>query len=506
MTSDRSDTRPDTGPDTGPDNGPDTGLDPRDWDAFRTEAHALLDTCIDRLANARTLPWRPVPEAVRTGYDLPDDGAPVDLDTLRQLLENNVLPYATGNTHPRFWGWVHGTGLAEGLLSEVTAATMNANCGGRDHGMTYVERAVIDWSRRQMGFPESASGLLVAGTSQATVLALAAARLRALGPDVRARGQDGRRLVLYAGAGAHNAIRKAVELLGIGHDNLRRIPEGPSGMDLDALAAHIAQDRETGAQPFAVVGTAGSVDLGRFDDLHGLADIAAREDLWLHVDAAFGAWIRLAEPPWRALGDGLERADSLACDFHKWMYVPYDCGLILMRNAAEHRAAFAARPSYLAPLDQGLAGGDPWYCDYGIDLSRGNRALKVWTALRRHGTAGFGAAITANCRAAAQMGQLVDADARMALAAPVVSNLCVFTAAADLPADTQSALNTGIAQALQMSGQGVFSTTRATLAAGEVTCLRAAITNHRTTPKDITAAVTAVVQARAAQGTQIGTP
>ncbi len=469
-----------------------TGLDPSDWQEFRSAAHELLDACIDRLSAAADHPWQPVPEEVREGYALPEAGAGLDDPArLAAELRDTVLPHGTGNTHPRFFGWVHGTGLAEGLLSEMVAATMNANCGGRDHGSIYVERAVIDWTRRVMGFPEGASGILVTGTSQATVIALQAARLRALGADVRAKGQGGRWLTAYAGDGAHNAARKAIELLGIGHENLRRIPEGENGLDLDALKAQIAADREAGALPFAVIGTAGSVDFGRFDDLDAIADIAADEHLWFHVDGAFGAWTRLADAPWRGLSDGIGRADSLACDFHKWMYVPYDCGLCLIRNEDEHRAAFAARPSYLAALDTGLAGGDPWYCDYGIDLSRGNRALKVWAAIRAHGAEGLGRAISDNCRRAAQMAELVEQAPGMKLMAPVVSNLCVFTADETLPPEAQSALNGAIAQKLQLSGDVVFSTT---LAQG-VTCLRAAITNHRTRPEDITHSIAAVARA-----------
>lgn len=462
-----------------------TTLDPKDWDAFRATAHDLLDACIDQMADARAHPWQPVPAAQRAAYHLSGD-AKGEAATAARLI-SEMLPYGTGNTHPRFWGWVHGTGLASGLMSEMVAATVNANCGGRDHGMIDVERAVVDWTRRIMGFPDSASGILVTGTSQATVIALATARQRALGPDVRSAGLHAR-LTAYAGDGVHNATRKAIELLGIGSDNLRRIPEGDTGIDPDALRAAIARDRAEGALPFAVVGTAGSVDFGRFDDLHALADIARDENLWLHVDGAFGAWTRLAEDPWRALSDGIERADSLACDFHKWMYVPYDCGLCLIRDQGEHYAAFAARPAYLASHGAGLAGGDPWFCDFGTDLSRGARALKVWTAVETYGASGLGGAITANCRSAARMGAAVTAQPDMALMAPVISNLCVFTADASLAPAAQSALNIAISKALQLDGTAVFSTT----IVGGITCLRAAIVNHRTTADDIDDAIAAV--------------
>ena len=468
-----------------------TDLDPDDWDSFRVTAHMLLDACLDRLQNAADHPWQRVPEDIRLGYDLPDAGA--GQGGLAEVLRDTVMPYATGNTHPRFFGWVHGTGVAEGLLSEMVAATMNSNCGGRDHGMIYVERAVIDWARRQMGLPETASGVLVTGTSQATVIAMAAARQRALGPKVRDAGQGNAMLTAYAGESAHNSAQKALELMGLGRASLRLIPDGPTGIDMALLQARINEDRAAGATPFALIGTAGSVDFGFYDPLDQLADLAGQEGLWFHVDGAFGAWTRLADAPWRQLTDGIGRADSIACDFHKWMYVPYDCGLVLIREEEHHRAAFAERPSYLAGMKSGLAGGDPWFCDYGIDLSRGNRALKAWSTIRTHGASRLGAAITGNCRRASEMGALVEATEHMTLAAPVVSNLCVFTADDRLNPEAQSDLNAQIAQRLQIEGSAVFSTTEAR---SGIRCLRAAITNHRTGAGDVKEAILAVRAAR----------
>jgi glutamate/tyrosine decarboxylase-like PLP-dependent enzyme len=458
------------------------GMDPKDWQAFREQAHRMLDASLDQLEQVRDRPWKPVPQEVRDGYTIRGEGGDVV-----ERIARDVLPYHGGNIHPRFWGWVQGSGLASDLIAGMAGAAINANVGGRDHGAVYMERAVVDWTRQKMGLPEGAGGVLTAGTSQATVIAFQAARVRAMG-DVRRTGQNGVRLTAYAGQGVHNATRKALELLGIGADNLRLVPLVDGQMDGAALARMVAEDRAAGALPFLMVGTAGSVDLGLFDDLNALADLAAREGLWLHVDGAFGAWTRIADAPWRSLTDGLGRADSIALDFHKWMYVGYDCAIALIREEEEHRAAFAARPAYLEGADRGLAGGDPWYCDYGIDLSRGNRAIKVWTALEMHGEAAFSAAITNNCRLASHMAERVSAAPAMAMGAPVVSNVCVFTARADLDPAAQSELNAEIAQSLQESGEAVFSTTRV----DGVVMLRAAITNHRTRVSDVDAALAAV--------------
>ncbi|UWQ38577.1 amino acid decarboxylase [Leisingera aquaemixtae] len=463
------------------------GIKTQDWAAFRAEAQRMLEAALDQMQQAADRPWQPVPDDIGARYAVTAE-ARGPRETVDRII-SDVLPYHGGNTHPRFWGWVQGSGLASDLISSLAAAAVNANMGGRDHGANYMERAVVDWTRAKMGMPESASGILVTGTSQATVIAFQAARLRVL-KDLRKQGQGAVRLTAYAGAGVHNATLKAVELLGIGSDNLRMVPLADGKLDCAALAEMVASDKAEGAVPFLVVGNAGTVDLGLFDDLNALADAAAALGLWLHVDGAFGAWTRIAAEPYRSLSDGIGRADSIALDFHKWMYVGYDCGMALLRNEEEHRAAFAARPAYLEGAERGLAGGEPWFCDYGIDLSRGNRALKVWTALETYGEAAFSEAITGNCELAALMAAEVEAQPLMALGAPVVSNVCVFTARRDLPPEAQSEVNARIAQTLQESGEAVFSTTRA----GGRVMLRAAITNHRSREADVRAAIAAVVR------------
>ncbi|MEK0451973.1 MAG: hypothetical protein RL088_4241 [Verrucomicrobiota bacterium] len=469
-------------------------LDPDDWEQFRTNAHNLLDSCIEQLRTARERPWKPLGDSAKTALRLGDAADGIGLKHLTDDLIENVLPFGTGNTHPRFFGWVHGTGLAAGLLAEMVAATMNSNCGGRDHGAVYVEREVIRWSAKVFGLPETASGVLVAGTSQATVIALAVARHKALGIDSRRKGiPEGARLVAYAAEGAHHAIVKAMELLGLGSDALRLIPSRSlnGGMDVTTLAQRIETDRAAGLTPFCVIGTAGSVNCGAFDPLDELADFCARESLWLHIDGAFGAWTRIAGPPWNKLVRGIERADSIATDFHKWMFVQYDCGMVLVRNEADHRAAFAERPSYLEAQHSGLGGGEPWFCDYGTDLSRGFRALKVWSALRCHGSRALGAAIAENCRLATMMGRLVQESPELKLAAPVTANICCFSVA-DSP--DPGTLNTDVTRRLQLSGDVVFSTTKI----GGMTVIRAAITNHRTRETDIEFAIRRVREVAAA--------
>jgi glutamate/tyrosine decarboxylase-like PLP-dependent enzyme len=472
-----------------------TTLDPVDWNAFRRQLHALVDGCVDHLQDVRERPWRPPGEQAREQVALGDAHEGAGLEATAQAMLAAILPRHAGNTHPRFFGWVQGTGTMAGLMAELVAATMNSNCGGRDHGAIHVEREVIRWCADCFGLPATASGVLTSGTSQATVIALAAARLQALGAESRSEGiRGGPQLALYAAEGVHNASVKAAELLGLGAAALRciAVEPGTGSMDMARLAEAVRRDRAAGIRPCCVIGTAGSVDRGAFDRLDPIAAFCAAEGLWFHVDGAFGAWTRLAEAPWCELARGIERADSIALDFHKWMFVQYDCGLILMRDEARHRAAFAARPAYLAAQGAGLGGGEPWYCDYGTDLSRSFRALKVWATLRAYGSARLGAAITDNCRLAAQMAGLVEAAPGLELAAPVVANVCCFSVVGGAGEDV-GARNTMIVQQLQLDGSVVFSTTRI---AGRVV-MRAAITNHRTTAEDVRFAVAAVERAHA---------
>ena len=467
-------------------------LDPEDWEGFRAGAHAALDDALEFVRSARERPvWRPVPQQVRAALaaPVPRDGEPFD-QVYREFTEL-ILPYATGNTHPRFFGWVHGTGTASGIVAELLAAAMNANCGGRDHGAIYVERAVLGWCKQIFGFPESASGLVVSGTSIANLIALAVARNA---PDVavaRAEGvQDRRsRLTAYASAEVHDCVAKAMELLGLGAANLRKIPvDDGFRIDPEALRHRIAEDRATGRAPFCVVGTAGTVNTGAIDDLDQLADICAAEGVWFHVDGAFGALAVLSDRLKHRL-KGIERADSIAFDFHKWMHVPYDAGCLLVRRGDLHRASFSTRPDYLDRLPRGLAGGEYWPCEFGPELSRGFRALKVWFALKEHGTRQFGRLVAQNCDQARYLAQAVAGAADLELLAPVGLNIVCFRfRAAGLDEPGLDRLNEQIVEDLQESGIAAPSTTRLR---GKL-AIRVNITNHRCRRGDLDVLLRAV--------------
>ena len=460
-------------------------LDPTDWERFRATAHKALDDAIDYLRDVRERPaWQRVPDEIEERFrtDLPQDGLPFE-DVYREFAQT-ILPYATGNIHPRWWGWVHGTGTPTGALADLLAATMNSNVGGRDHGAVYVERQVISWFHQLFGWPQTASGLLVIGTSAANLAAVLVARTKALGHAVREAGlhQSTDALVGYASSATHACVRKAFENAGLGSANLRLLPvDGAHRIDPQAVAAAVARDRANGLRPFVIVGNAGTVDVGAIDPLDDLADLAVREELWFHVDGAFGATAYLSERLRPSLR-GIERADSIAFDFHKWLHVPYDAGCVLVRDGEVHRATFASEGPYVTRMKRGLAAAAPWFTDFGLDLSRGFRALKVWFMMKEHGAKGLAHAIERNCEQARYLASLLANDDDFELAAPVeLQIVCFRPRAAGLSAGEVDRLTDEAVIRLQESGTAVISST--TIFGRRA--MRVCITNHRTRDDDL---------------------
>jgi aromatic-L-amino-acid decarboxylase len=455
-------------------------LDPSDWTGFRAQAHRMLDDIVDYIENIRERPvWQPIPDEVRTRFrgELPH--APSDLAGVHDEFMRYILPFATGNVHPGFMGWVHGGGTPVGMLAEMLAAGLNANLGGRDHIPIEVERQIVRWMQRIFGFPESATGLFVTGTSLANLIGILIARDAELGFEVRCAGvaSSSKNLAAYSSAAAHSCIGKAMDIAGIGSDALRLIPvDERYRIDLQALEKAIDADRRAGFTPFLIVGTAGTVDTGAIDNLDALAALCRRERLWFHVDGACGALGMLA-PDLAPRLKGIEAADSLAFDFHKWGQAPYDAGFILVRDDVLHRKAFASSAPYLRRELRGLAGGAPWPCDYGPDLSRGFRALKTWFTLKVHGTEALGAIISQTCALARYLGSRIAETPELELLAPVVLNVVCFRYRSE---DAQR-INPRIVIELQESGAVAPSTT---ILDGRL-AIRAAIVNHRTGTQEI---------------------
>ena len=463
-------------------------LDPQDWNEIRAQGHRMLDDMIDYAANIRERPvWSPIPDDVRARFRESLPLKPSDLGEVYREFTDCIVPYATGNVHPGFMGWVHGGGTAVGMLAEMLAAGLNANLGGRDHIPIEVERQIVEWTRAMFGFPAEASGLFVTGTSMANLMAVLVARTSALGSLVRRHGigNEGALLTAYTSAAAHGCVAKAMDLAGFGSDALRCIKvDRFHRIDVAALRAQIAIDREAGLKPFLVVGSAGTVDIGAVDDLRALSDVCREENLWFHVDGAYGA-LGIISPALASRLAGLENADSIALDFHKWGQVPYDAGFLIVRDGRKHQEAFAAPAAYLRREIRGLAAGSQWPCDLGPDLSRGFRALKTWFTLKTYGTEKLGAMITRTCALAGYLEARILAEPRLELLAPVQLNIVCFR----YRADDGNQINGDIVADIQESGIAAPSTT---VLDGQL-AIRAAIINHRTDTCDIDALVSAVL-------------
>lgn len=464
-------------------------LDPDDWSGLRALGHRMVDDMIDHLAGARDRPvWRPMPPEVRAAFADAAPRAGSGAERAYADFKRLVLPYGTGNTHPRFMGWVHGGGNAVGMLAELLAAGLNANLGGRDHAPIEVERQVVRWSAELLGLPAESSGLLVTGTSVANLVAVLVARTAALGPAARVDGIGRSPLVAYTSEKAHSCVSRAIDMAGLGTAALRLVGvDAAHRINVAALAAMVARDAGRGLTPFLVVGTAGTVDIGAFDDLAAVGGIARAHGAWFHVDAAFGAAAALS-PRRRASLTGIEDADSVAFDFHKWMQAPYDCGCVLVRDPAMHQAAFAQQAAYLRREARGLAGGHPWPCDLGPDLSRGFRALKVWMAWRAYGGDRLGEVVDRCCVVAEALAARVDREPDLERLAPAPLNIVCFRARGGGDPD---ALNRDIVADLQEAGIAAPSTTSID---GRL-AIRAAFVNHRAEVADADALADAVLDA-----------
>jgi glutamate/tyrosine decarboxylase-like PLP-dependent enzyme len=458
-------------------------LDPRDWNELRELGHRMLDDMFEYMQNLRDQPaWQPYPAEARAAIGGAVPQSETDAAAVYENFKQNILPYPNGNIHPRFWGWVQGTGTPLGVLSEMLAATMNPNVGGGNHSAAHVETQVIDWLKEIFDFPKDASGLLVSGGSMANFVGLAVARNARANFDARAQGLSGHApLVFYGSVEMHSSILRSTELLGVGNQYLRRIAVNEAfEIDVHALRDAIVQDKQNGLQPVCVIGNAGTVNTGATDDLDALANLAREFGMWFHVDGAFGAWA-YALPEFRARMKGFERADSLAFDLHKWFYVPYEAGATLVRSNDAHFQTFTVTPPYLKHTGRGPHSGQNWFTDYGLQLSRGFRALRVWMAFETFGMEKMTRLFRQNIAQAQSLAALVERAPHLELVAPHPLNVVCFRFVAPNLDDAKlNALNQELLARIQESGIAVPSQT--TLH-GKF-ALRCAITNHRSRDED----------------------
>jgi len=466
-------------------------LDPRDWDELKKLGNVMVNDMVNFLQTIREQPvWTKPPQSAKNSFKTPLPYSPMELGDVYNEFKQNILPYYLGNIHPRYWSWVMGAGTAQSMLAEMLAAGMNCNVGIGDQAPMYVDQQVIDWCRQMMSFPPESSGALVSSASVANLNALIVAR-NSVSTSIRSSGINGqKKMVIYASTETHSSIQKAAEIIGIGSDGVRKVKVNDKyEMDTVHLQELIEEDKKEGNIPFCIVANAGTVNTGAIDPLDKIFWICCKENLWMHVDGAFGALLKLL-PEYDEQLDCLEFADSITFDLHKWMSIPYEAGVVLVKDADMHRKTFALQPDYISNNERGIAAGPELTSNFGFELSRNFKALKVWMSLKEHGIEKFARIIRQNITQAKYLTDLVEQSDELELTAPTATNIVCFRfnpGKNDLDLDK---LNKEILMRLQESGIAAPSYTRLN---GNY-CMRVANVNHRTITNDFDVLVNEIIK------------
>jgi glutamate/tyrosine decarboxylase-like PLP-dependent enzyme len=389
----------------------------------------MLDDMLTYLQNIRSEPSGAPPQKAIEEICVPLTQEGDGEEKVYQVFQQSILPYTLPHTRPRFWGVVAGTGSPYGMLAEMLRTGMN---GAQEafFAESYVHKQVINWIKEMLGFPEDAGGVLVSGGSEANFTGLAVARNAKAEVDMKAKGVQGlsRRMTLYCSDETHHCLERSVELLGLGNEALRWIPTDDScRIRLETLKKAIEDDRKRNNHPFCIIGCAGTVNSGAFDDLNALADLATKENMWFHVDAAFGAWVKISKTH-RHLADGMERADSLAVDLHKWMYMPYGIGCTLVKDRLAQYGTFVYghEAKYLKSAFDQLNDQIINPHNLALQLSRNFTSLKAYMLLRAYGKNKYSNLIQQNIDQINYLAELIRKEPNMEITAPVVSNIVCF--------------------------------------------------------------------------------
>lgn len=398
-------------------------LDPTDWNHLSDLGCQMVEDVMGFLKNIRSHSFKPLPGKVLDKFQQP---LPVEASgyekTYKEFLEN-ILPYPVPSMHPHFWGFVTGSGSPYGVLAEMLAAGLNFSAP-RFCAPVHIEKQVIIWLKEIMHYPAEASGVLVSGGSMANLTGLAVARNAKALTDIKKKGLQGnqKQMVLYTSTAGHKSLTRSVELLGLGNESLRLIPVDENDqIDIRALKKTIRKDKKNGHHPFCVIGNAGTTNIGAFDNLYAIADLCEQEKLWFHVDGAFGAWARISDTH-KHLVHGMERADSLAFDLHKWMYMPYEIGCILVRDKEAHCDTFIYEAEYLETVEKDRH--EP--TNYSVQLSRNVKALKVWMLLKADGIEKYGRLIQQNIDQAYYLEDVLRSKPEIEIISPVSLNIVCF--------------------------------------------------------------------------------
>ena len=467
-------------------------LDPKDWEQSKALMHKMVDDAFDYTQHIRERKiWQEMPDNVLNTFTSTIPKQPSTAESVYQDLQENILPYPMGNVHPRFWAWYMGNGTISGVMGDFWASIINPNLGGGNHAAHKVEEQVINWIKEIIEFPKSSSGLLVSGGSMANYSGLAVARNVKAGYDIRAEGLKENNLVFYASTEVHSCNTKAVELLGLGTKGLKKIKVNDDySINIEALKRQIKEDKSNGLQPICIIGTSGTVNTGAVDDLVAIADICKQENLWFHVDGAIGAIAMLSKKVKLQL-NGIQQADSVALDLHKWLHMPFEAGCIIVKNDLAHKNTFSLIPEYLAKNTRGLASGENWFSEFGLQLSRRFRALKVWMSIKEHGSERFGRMISRNVKQANYLGELLNKNKDLELIAPIGMDIVCFRYnPGNKTLDELNALNKEIK--LQLEERAIALPGYTTL--NNMYCIRCAISSHRVTNEDFEILISSVLE------------
>jgi aromatic-L-amino-acid/L-tryptophan decarboxylase len=455
-----------------------------DLDTMRSMAARVSDLVTAHIASLRDQPVRTSlsrKESKRLlgalAANAPEEG--IGFDAALAELTERVLPYHAREPHPHFLGYVPSIPTFPSVLGDWIATGYNFFAGVWPiaSGPNEIELVVIDWFRQWLGMPNGSGGLLTSGGSTATLMAVVAARHARIADDASILP----RLTLYTSTQTHSAVARAAWIAGIARENVRALPtDAEFRLRASTVRDAIAADRAAGLVPFLVAPSAGTTNTGAIDDLQGIAELCERESLWMHVDAAYGAFASLT-PRGRELLRGIERADSIVLDPHKWLFVPFECGCLLARDPAKLKAAFHIFPEYLKDVAPGEE--EVNFADYGEQLTRYARALKVWLSLRTFGVAPFRAMVEHGIGLAEYAESLVRSDEEMEVLAPAQLGILCFRVRPRELSDPREldALNERVNTAVNGTGKFLISSTRVNGAFS----LRVCTHNWRTSRGDI---------------------
>ncbi len=467
-------------------------------DEIRKIGYHTTDLIVDYFKNIHTRPILPE-KTLEQMRELLNEPLPQIEQTPRVVLDEckkKIIENAVLVGHPRFLGWILASGTAIGAFADGIASALNQNVAISGVGMaTATEMLVIDWIKEILGYDSKAGGILVSGGSIANLISLTIARNVKAQYDIATHGiKQDNNMVIYASEEVHMCIPKAVNILGIGTNNIRWIKVNDNyRLDILDLEFKIAEDKKKGKHPFAVVATAGTVNTGAIDPLESIADVCQKHNLWFHVDAAYGGFAALS-PKLKPLLNGISRADSIALDPHKWLFIPFEAGCVLVKNPFFMTQTFTTKTDYIhADSTKIPLSDDVDYSEYGIQLSRGFRALKIWMSLKQYGVEKYGRIIEQNTNLARYMAELIEESPDFNIMFPVnLSIVCFRYVPKDINKKYKSRqkkkieeylnhLNKAIVQALRADRRAYVSST----ILEDKFVLRACIVNHRTTKKDI---------------------